>query len=105
MRKCVCVYRFGICRPLDMLSFLFSVSLFVPLSVSLCCAVTPQDYQPPGFKEADCETMMFEKEPVKLTMGEVVTPYHTLKLDMATERQRLEQVNDRMSAEVTSYKY
>lgn len=37
---------------------------------------------------------MFEKEPVKLTMGEVVTPYHTLKLGMVTERHRLEQVKD-----------
>ncbi|XP_044065453.1 HORMA domain-containing protein 1 isoform X2 [Siniperca chuatsi] len=56
--------------------------------------VTPQDYQPPGFKEADGDTMEFEKEPVKLTMGEVVTPFHTLKLDMVTERQRLEQVEE-----------
>ncbi|XP_029306998.1 HORMA domain-containing protein 1 isoform X2 [Cottoperca gobio] len=56
--------------------------------------VTPQDYQPPGFKEADGDTMEFEKEPLKLTMGEVVTPFHTLKLDMATERQRLEQVEE-----------
>lgn len=55
-------------------------------------SVTPQHYQPPGFKEADGDTMEFEREPVKLTMGEVVTPFHTLKLDMATERQRLEQV-------------
>lgn len=55
--------------------------------------VTPQAYQPPGFREADCDTMEFEQEPVKLTMGEVVSPYHTLKFDMATERHRLEQVN------------
>ncbi|XP_075937344.1 HORMA domain-containing protein 1 [Anarhichas minor] len=61
--------------------------------------VTPQDYQPPGFKEADGDTLEFEKEPVKLTMGEVVTPFHTLKLDMATERQRLEQVEE--SVQVT----
>lgn len=54
--------------------------------------VTPQDYQPPGFKEAEGDTMEFEREPVKLTMGEVATPFHTLKMDMATERQRLEQV-------------
>ncbi|XP_068425583.1 HORMA domain-containing protein 1 [Clinocottus analis] len=54
--------------------------------------VTPQDYQPSGFKEADGDTLEFSKEPVKLTMGEVVTPFHTLKLDMATERHRLEQV-------------
>uniref|UniRef100_A0A3Q3VR98 HORMA domain-containing protein n=1 Tax=Mola mola TaxID=94237 RepID=A0A3Q3VR98_MOLML len=58
--------------------------------------VTPQDYQPPGFMESDSDTLVFEKEPVKLTMGEVVTPYHILKLDVATERQRLEQVNDRL---------
>ncbi|XP_070691014.1 HORMA domain-containing protein 1 [Pempheris klunzingeri] len=56
--------------------------------------VTPQDYQPPGFKEADGDTMEFEREPVKLNMGEVATPFHTLKLDMATERQRLEQVEE-----------
>ncbi|XP_022601860.1 HORMA domain-containing protein 1-like isoform X1 [Seriola dumerili] len=56
--------------------------------------VTPQDYQPPGFKEADGDTMEFEREPVKLTMGEVATPFHTLKLDMATERRRLEQVEE-----------
>lgn len=53
--------------------------------------VTPRDYQPPGFKEADSKAIIFEKEPVKLTMGEVVTPYHSLKLHMATERHRLEQ--------------
>ncbi|XP_067456619.1 HORMA domain-containing protein 1 isoform X1 [Thunnus thynnus] len=56
--------------------------------------VTPQDYQPPGFKETDGDSFKFEKEPVKLTMGEVVTPFHTVKLDMATERSRLEQVEE-----------
>ncbi|KAI9999891.1 hypothetical protein NQD34_011734, partial [Periophthalmus magnuspinnatus] len=61
--------------------------------------VTPQDYQPPGFKETDGDSMGFEREPVKLNMGEVVTPYHTLKLDMATERQRLEQVEENVNVE------
>lgn len=56
--------------------------------------VTPPDYQPPGFREADGDTMEFEQEPVKLTMGEVVTPFHTVRLDMATERRRLEQVEE-----------
>eukprot|EP00066_Takifugu_rubripes_P014270 XP_011603536.1 PREDICTED: HORMA domain-containing protein 1 isoform X2 [Takifugu rubripes] len=75
--------------------------------------VTPQDYQPPGFKEAEGDTLVFEKEPVKLTMGEVVTPYHTVKLGMATERHRLEQVEEnvcvtekwvlRMTAETQSH--
>ncbi|KAJ0066481.1 hypothetical protein NL108_013647 [Boleophthalmus pectinirostris] len=61
--------------------------------------VTPKDYQPPGFKEADGDIMEFEQEPVRLNMGEVVTPYHTLKLDMATERQRLEQVEESVNVE------
>lgn len=61
--------------------------------------VTPEDYQPPGFKDSDEDSMVFEREPVKLTMGEVVTPFHTLKLDMATERQRLEQVEESVNVE------
>ncbi|XP_008295835.1 HORMA domain-containing protein 1 [Stegastes partitus] len=56
--------------------------------------VTPHDYQPPGFREADGDTMEFEQEPVQLTMGEVVTPFHTMKLDMTTERRRLDQVEE-----------
>ncbi|XP_036828470.1 HORMA domain-containing protein 1 isoform X4 [Oncorhynchus mykiss] len=52
------------------------------------------DYQPPGFMEGDSDSMQFEKEPVNLTMGEVVTPFHTLKVDVTTERERLEQVDD-----------
>uniref|UniRef100_A0A672GRK3 HORMA domain containing 1 n=1 Tax=Salarias fasciatus TaxID=181472 RepID=A0A672GRK3_SALFA len=48
--------------------------------------ITPLDYQPPGFKEAESGTMEFESEPLRLTMGEVVTPFHSLKLDMTTER-------------------
>ncbi|KAM6967654.1 HORMA domain-containing protein 1 [Aplochiton taeniatus] len=56
--------------------------------------VTPQDYQPPGFKEGDQDTMEFKKEPIKLTMGEVVTPFHTLKVDVTTEKERLEQVEE-----------
>ncbi|KAM8870915.1 HORMA domain-containing protein 1 [Spinachia spinachia] len=55
--------------------------------------VTPQDYQPPGFKEADAFTLEFGKEMVELTMGQVATPFHSLKVDMATETHRLEQVH------------
>lgn len=75
--------------------------LIVCVPFVLCVAVTPQDYQPPGFKETDSNTIVFEKEPVKLTMGEVVTPYHSLKLHMATERERLEQVGVRRTPSLT----
>uniref|UniRef100_A0A8C1HW10 HORMA domain containing 1 n=1 Tax=Cyprinus carpio carpio TaxID=630221 RepID=A0A8C1HW10_CYPCA len=52
--------------------------------------VTPQEYQPPGFKDDDNETLIFEREPVNLTMGEVVTPFHSLRMNITTERKRLE---------------
>ncbi|MED6239177.1 hypothetical protein ATANTOWER_002994, partial [Ataeniobius toweri] len=59
--------------------------------------VTPQDYQPPGFREAEGNTIEFEQEPIKLTMGKVTTPYHHMKFDMATEKRRLEQVEESVS--------
>uniref|UniRef100_A0A8C2A9Q4 HORMA domain containing 1 n=1 Tax=Cyprinus carpio TaxID=7962 RepID=A0A8C2A9Q4_CYPCA len=52
--------------------------------------VTPQEYQPPGFKDDDNETLIFEREPVNLTMGEVVTPFHSLRMNVTTELKRLE---------------
>lgn len=54
--------------------------------------MTPQEYQPPGFKEDDSGTLVFEREPVNLTMGEVVTPFHSLRMNVTTERKRLEPV-------------
>ncbi|XP_076135746.1 HORMA domain-containing protein 1 [Alosa pseudoharengus] len=73
-----------------------------PLPESVCLSmtlsyyddVTPQEYQPPGFKEGTSDSITFEKEGVKLTMGEVATPFHTLKVDVTTERERLEQIDD-----------
>ncbi|KAL7874282.1 hypothetical protein SRHO_G00052520 [Serrasalmus rhombeus] len=69
-------------------------SVCLNMKLSYYDEVTPQDYHPPGFKEGDSGTLMFEKEPVNLTMGEVVTPFHTLKVDVTTERERLEQINE-----------
>ncbi|XP_008322038.1 HORMA domain-containing protein 1 isoform X2 [Cynoglossus semilaevis] len=69
-------------------------NIFLNMKLAYYDNVTPQNYQPPGFKEADTNTLQFEMEPVKLTMGEVKTPFHTLKMDMATERHRLEEVEE-----------
>ncbi|NXL84676.1 HORM1 protein, partial [Alectura lathami] len=52
--------------------------------------VTPPDYQPPGFKEGECEGMVFEGEPLYLNMGEVPTPFHMLKVKVTTDKQRME---------------
>ncbi|XP_062847789.1 HORMA domain-containing protein 1 isoform X2 [Trichomycterus rosablanca] len=69
-------------------------SVCINMKLSYYDDVTPHDYQPPGFKEGENSTLVFEKEPVNLTMGEVVTPFHTLRVDITTERERLEQVDD-----------
>ncbi|NXS99677.1 HORM1 protein, partial [Jacana jacana] len=52
--------------------------------------VTPSDYQPPGFKEGECEGVIFEGEPMYLNVGEVPTPFHMLKVKVTTEKQRME---------------
>ncbi|XP_069806564.1 HORMA domain-containing protein 1 isoform X2 [Dendropsophus ebraccatus] len=54
--------------------------------------VTPVDYQPPGFKEGTCDGMMFEGEPMYLNVGEVATPFHTLKVRVTTEKDRMEHI-------------
>ncbi|KAG5856540.1 hypothetical protein ANANG_G00009020 [Anguilla anguilla] len=69
-------------------------SVCLNMKLSYYDEVTPQEYEPPGFKEGDSDSMMFEREPVNLTMGEVVTPFHTLRVDVTTEKERLEQVCD-----------
>ncbi|KAM6365409.1 HORMA domain-containing protein 1 isoform 2-T2 [Pluvialis apricaria] len=55
--------------------------------------VTPSDYQPPGFKEGECDGMIFEGEPMYLNVGEVPTPFHMLKVKVTTEKQRMENVD------------
>ncbi|KFP25207.1 HORMA domain-containing protein 1, partial [Colius striatus] len=55
--------------------------------------VTPSDYQPPGFKEGECEGMIFEGEPMYLNVGEVPTPFHMLKVKVTTEKQRMENID------------
>ncbi|XP_051922447.1 HORMA domain-containing protein 1 isoform X2 [Hippocampus zosterae] len=68
--------------------------IFLNMTLTYYDEVTPHNYQPPGFKEADGDILVFEREPVRLTLGEVYTPFHSLKVDMATERHRLEPVEE-----------
>ncbi|XP_072346604.1 HORMA domain-containing protein 1 [Scyliorhinus torazame] len=55
--------------------------------------VTPPDYQPPGFKEGTLENMMFEGEPVFLSVGEVATPFHVLKVKVTTDSDRMQRLD------------
>ncbi|XP_007949124.1 HORMA domain-containing protein 1 [Orycteropus afer afer] len=55
--------------------------------------VTPPDYQPPGFKDGNCEGVIFEGEPMYLNVGEVPTPFHTFKIKVTTEKERMENID------------
>ncbi|KAL4646756.1 HORMA domain-containing protein 1 isoform X1 [Arapaima gigas] len=70
-------------------------SVYLNMKLSYYDDVTPQEYQPPGFKEGGTDGLVFEKDPIHLTMGEVLTPFHILKVDVTTERERLEQIDDK----------
>ncbi|XP_018415395.1 PREDICTED: HORMA domain-containing protein 1 [Nanorana parkeri] len=64
--------------------------------------VTPVGYQPPGFKEGSCENMMFEGEPMYLNVGVVATPFHSLKVRVTTEKERMEHVEENVLKESDS---
>ncbi|XP_042135444.1 HORMA domain-containing protein 1 isoform X6 [Peromyscus maniculatus bairdii] len=55
--------------------------------------VTPPDYQPPGFKDGDCEGVIFDGDPTYLNVGEVPTPFHTFRLKVTTEKERMENID------------
>ncbi|KYO31812.1 HORMA domain-containing protein 2 isoform B [Alligator mississippiensis] len=52
--------------------------------------VTPDDYQPPGFKEGSSpDNLLFDGDPVNLKVGSVSTGFHILKVRVTTENKRM----------------
>ncbi|XP_030074078.1 HORMA domain-containing protein 2 [Microcaecilia unicolor] len=59
--------------------------------------VTPADYQPPGFKDDNNPvSLVFEGDPVNLKVGSVSTGYHTMKVKVTTEIQRMTEMANRL---------
>ncbi|CAJ1071756.1 zebrafish testis-expressed 38 isoform X1 [Xyrichtys novacula] len=56
--------------------------------------VTPADYQPPGFKEGECDSLWFEGVAMHFKVGEVQTSYHTLRVRVSAEQGRLEKLQE-----------
>ncbi|XP_052545713.1 HORMA domain-containing protein 2 isoform X2 [Tympanuchus pallidicinctus] len=59
--------------------------------------VTPDDYQPPGFKKDDNPgDLLFDGDPVNLKLGSVSTGFHTLKVKVTTENKRMGRVESNL---------
>ncbi|XP_064190093.1 zebrafish testis-expressed 38 [Anguilla rostrata] len=51
--------------------------------------VTPPDYEPPGFRQGRCDTLWFDGTAVHFKVGDVQTPFHTMKVQVAAEHGRV----------------
>lgn len=59
--------------------------------------MTPDDYQPPGFKKDDNSgDLFFDGDPVNLKLGSVSTGFHTLKVKVTTENKRMGRVESNL---------
>ncbi|KAJ8012280.1 hypothetical protein DPEC_G00067030 [Dallia pectoralis] len=56
--------------------------------------ITPANYEPPGFKEGVNDSMLFEGKAVLFGVGEVRTPFHTLKMKVAAAQSRVEKLQE-----------
>lgn len=67
---------------------------------TLYFAVTPDYYQPPGFKHGvNSHILLFEGEPVNLQVGVVSTGFHSMKLKVITEATRVSDLEDNLFQE------
>ncbi|XP_076149425.1 zebrafish testis-expressed 38 [Alosa pseudoharengus] len=56
--------------------------------------VTPSDYEPPGFKEGVSDDLWFEGTAVHFRVGELQTPFHTMKVRVAAEQGRVKKLQE-----------
>lgn len=66
-------------------------------------AVTPHDYQPPGFKEGvNSHFLLFDGEPVNLQVGIVSTGFHSMKVKVTTEATRVSDLENSLFQETNT---
>ncbi|XP_058483672.1 zebrafish testis-expressed 38 [Solea solea] len=56
--------------------------------------ITPAEYQPPGFKEGECDSLWFEGMAVHFRVGEVQTPFHSLRVRVSAEQGRMKKLQE-----------
>jgi hypothetical protein len=53
-------------------------------------SVTPIDYEPAGFRAVENSAFIFPSEALNCKLGEVMTPFHTLKFNVKMETKKLD---------------
>lgn len=61
--------------------------------------VTPEDYNPPGFKDYNCDSFFFKDEPINIKVGDVATQFHSLKLRIKTQNHDLQEQRENEEVE------
>ncbi|NXU78877.1 HORM2 protein, partial [Oreotrochilus melanogaster] len=62
--------------------------------------VTPEDYQPPGFKEDGSPgDLFFNGDPVNLKVGSISTGFHLMRVRVTTEKKRIRTVKSNLIQE------
>ncbi|KAJ0011795.1 hypothetical protein NQD34_012770 [Periophthalmus magnuspinnatus] len=56
--------------------------------------MTPGDYEPPGFKEGECDSLWFEGTAIHFKVGDVQTPFHTLRVRVSAEQGRMAKLQE-----------
>ncbi|XP_072296385.1 HORMA domain-containing protein 1-like [Eucyclogobius newberryi] len=56
--------------------------------------MTPENYEPPGFKEGECDSLWFEGTAVHFKVGDVQSPFHTLRVRVSAEQGRLAKLQE-----------
>lgn len=64
--------------------------------------VTPLDYEPPGFKHTANDFFIFVEEPLNIKVGDVSTPFHTVKLRIKTDCQQFELKDENFNEEASN---
>lgn len=63
---------------------------FVTIKLLYYDEITPPDYEPPSFMAAESDTFEFKGKPMSVKAGEVVTPFHALKVVVRTDRSQFD---------------
>ncbi|XP_075425007.1 HORMA domain-containing protein 2 isoform X3 [Ascaphus truei] len=69
----------------------------VTVTMKLYYYITPDDYQPPGFKEGESpDRLVFMGDPVNLKVGSVSTGFHAMKLKVTTDSERTAAMGEKL---------